>query len=277
MTRGGNCFRRAAALLLALLLAAACALPAFSAPALTQEAGLYAADVQPEAEAYLLVSLDDPAHPVIAQKNKDMREYPASLTKIATAAVVLDHVRDLQQTTVVSQRALDALADTGAQTVDLAAGDRVTYEELLYLTMVYSACDACLVLSEAVGGTEEHFVEMMNAWAEGLGCHDTHFVNSHGLHEDDHYSTAADLARMTLAALENDAFLKFAGATSYTFRGKTYEHTNVLLLPDERSEYYPYAQGIKTGTTKKAGSCLITKGEKDGCSYLAVLLDSSYY
>lgn len=273
-----NRMKRLSCLLLCVLLLLAAFAPAASAAvALQTEDGLFVPDEMPDAAAFMLISLDGGANRVIAQKNKDQRQYPASLTKIAAAAVALAQIRDLQETVTVSQRALDALADTGAQVAGLQAGDRVTYEELLYLTMVYSACDACQVLAEAVGGTAARFVEMMNDWAAQQGCTGTHFVNAHGLHEDDHYSTAADLARITLAALENDAFLRFAGATSYTFRGQTFLHTNVMLQKSEPKYYYAYAQGIKTGTTRKAGSCLITKGVKDGRSYLAVLLGSDFY
>ncbi len=227
-----------------LLLSAVFCVPGFSA-----SAAVYKPDRKLYSQAYMLLSLDDPSFPVVAEKNQDKRMYPASLTKIVTTMVVLNKVKDLSQKTKVSQSAYDAVLGTGAQTAGLKVGESLTIEQLLYLTMVHSACDACHVLAEFVSGSTDAFVAEMNSWVQSLGCKNTHFVNPDGLHDPNHYSTAADLAKITLKALQNDTFERIS--------------TTV---------HYEYASGIKTGSTEEAGYCVITKASKDGYNYLAVVL-----
>ncbi len=226
------------------------------------------------ADAYMLINLDDDEFPVIAAKNQSKRKYPASLTKIATAAVVLNNVKNIKAKTKVSEHAVKMLQGTDAQIANLEAGDELTIEQLLYLTLVYSACDACEVLAEYTAGSVEKFVKMMNDWAKSLGCKDTHFVNADGLHDKNHYTTAEDLAKMTLAALKNEDFVKMSSTTTYKYDGTSFMHTNFMLDPFHVTYYYEYAEGIKTGSTSQAGYCVITKAAKDGYNYLAIVLDS---
>lgn len=241
-------------------------------PAMSASAAVYEPDRTLYSEAYMLLSLDDASFPVVAQKNQDKQMYPASLTKIVTAMVVLNNVKDLSQKTKVSQTAYDAMLGTGAQVANLQVGDTLTVEQLLYLTMVHSACDACHVLAEFVAGSTEAFVQMMNAWVQDLGCRNTHFVNPDGLHDKNHYTTASDLAVITLEALKNDTFNQIATTVQYEYDGVNYYHTNLMLQSGYVSYYYEYASGIKTGSTEEAGYCLITKAAKDGYNYLAVVL-----
>ena len=109
----------------------------------------------------MLINLDDDSYPVVAQKNIDERLYPASLTKIVTAMVTLENVKDVNVKTKMSQAAYDASVGTGAQVAGITVGEELSVDTLLYLTMVHSACDACEVLAEFVGGTKENFVKMM--------------------------------------------------------------------------------------------------------------------
>ncbi len=226
------------------------------------------------AEAYMLINLDDDSYPVVAQKNQDKRLYPASLTKIVTTMVVLNKVSDLNQKTTVSKKAIDALANTGAQVAGLKPGDKITIEQLLYLTMVHSACDACHVLAEFVSGSVESFVKEMNDWVKTVGCKDTNFVNPDGLHDDNHYTTASDMAKITLEAMKNSTFNKISCTQSYKYNSKNFIHTNFMLDKFHVTYYYEYAQGIKTGSTEQAGYCVITKASKDGYNYLAVVMNS---
>ena len=250
-----------------LLLSAVFCVPGFSA-----SAAVYKPDRKLYSQAYMLLSLDDPSFPVVAEKNQDKRMYPASLTKIVTTMVVLNKVKDLSQKTKVSQSAYDAVLGTGAQTAGLKVGESLTIEQLLYLTMVHSACDACQVLAEFVSGSTDAFVAEMNSWVQSLGCKNTHFVNPDGLHDPNHYSTAADLAKITLKALQNDTFEKISTTVQYKYKNTTFTHTNLMLQSGYVSYYYEYASGIKTGSTEEAGYCVITKASKDGYNYLAVVL-----
>lgn len=243
-----------------------------SAKDLNNGEGMFEVSAQIEADAYMLVDLADGN--VIAQKNKDKVKYPASLTKIATAMVTIENVNNLEDTVSVSEHAVNVLAGTDAQVAGLEPGDKVTYRQLLSLTMVHSACDACQVLAEAVGGSESGFVKMMNEWAEKCGCKNTHFVNPDGLHDDNHYTTAADMMLMTRQALKNDTFVQISTETFCKYKDVTFPHTNYMLHPENSSYYYEYAKGIKTGTTTQAGNCLITRADKGGKNYLAIIMDS---
>lgn len=222
----------------------------------------------------MLINLDDDSYPVVAQKNIDERLYPASLTKIVTAMVTLENVKDVSVKTKMSQAAYDASVGTGAQVAGITVGEELSVDTLLYLTMVHSACDACEVLAEFVGGTKENFVKMMNNWVKKVGCNDTNFTNPSGLHDDNHYTTARDMSKITLAALKNANFVKYSTTTEYEYKGYTLPHTNLMLHPGYVTYYYEYAQGIKTGSTEQAEYNVIVKASKDGYNYLAIVMKS---
>ena len=222
----------------------------------------------------MLINLDDDSYPVVAQKNIDERLYLASLTKIVTAMVTLENVKDVSVKTKMSQAAYDASVGTGAQVAGITVGEELSVDTLLYLTMVHSACDACEVLAEFVGGTKENFVKMMNDWVKKVGCNDTNFTNPSGLHDDNHYTTARDMSKITLAALKNANFVKYSTTTEYEYKGYTLPHTNLMLHPGYVTYYYEYAQGIKTGSTEQAEYNVIVKASKDGYNYLAIVMKS---
>jgi D-alanyl-D-alanine carboxypeptidase (penicillin-binding protein 5/6) len=114
----------------------------------------------------------------------------------------------------------------------------------------------------------------MNDWVKSIGCNNTNFVNPDGLHDENHYTTAADMATITLEAIKNDTFNKISSTQSYEFDDNTFIHTNYMLDKYHVSYYYEYAQGIKTGSTEQAGYCVITKASKNGYNYLAIVMDS---
>lgn len=240
----------------------------------SSNAATYEPDRKIYAESYMLINLDDASYPVVAQKNADEKLYPASLTKIVTTMVVLNNVKDLQAKTKMSQAAFDATLGTGAQVAGIRVGEELTIDELLYLTMVYSSCDACQILAEYVSGTSAAFVDAMNKYVESLGCKNTHFTNPDGLHDNNHYTTARDMATITLAALKNSDFVKYSTTTEIKYGDLNLGHTNLMLHQGYLTYYYEYAQGIKTGSTEQAEYCVITKASKDGYNYLAVVLKS---
>lgn len=254
-------------LLLSIIVAMATFLSVFTA-----EAAVYKPDVELYSKAYMLINLDDNSFPVVAEKNINEKLYPASLTKIVTAMVALNNVDDLSKTTKVSQASHDILLGSGAQVAQLKVGDTVTVEQLLYLTLVHSACDATEVLAEYVGGTREKFVEMMNEYVKSLGCENTHFTNPDGLHDDNHYTTVSDMSKIALDAVKNETFMKISTTVEYKYGKTNFYHTNLMLRSGYVSYYYKYAQGIKTGSTSEAGYCVITKASKDGYNYLAIVM-----
>lgn len=251
---------------------------AFCAPISTfadeQSVGMYNVTDTVYADAYMLINLDDNSYPVIAEKNSKKLKYPASLTKIVTAIVTIENVDDIKATTTVSRNAVESLYGTGAQVAGLEIGDEISIEQLLYLTMVHSACDACQVLAEYVSGSVNAFVDLMNQWATSIGCENTHFVNADGLHDENHYTTASDMAKITLEAMKSDLFNTISSTQQYEYDGTTFVHTNFMLDKFHVSYYYEYASGIKTGSTEQAGYCVITKASKNGYNYLAIVMDS---
>lgn len=239
-----------------------------------EDSGLYTVSEEIYADAYMLIDLKTPSNTVIAQKNSGKMKYPASLTKIASTMVVLNNAEDLSAEVTVTKEALEGLAEAKAQVAGLKEGDKVSLETLLSLTMVYSACDAVNAAALYVSDSLKDFAKLMNDWAKSVGCTNTNFVNCTGLHDEAHYSTAEDLAKITLAALKDDRFVSLISQKSVSFNGDSFLHTNLMLNSKQTAYYYEYAVGIKTGTTTQAGNNVITEASKGDCSYLAIVLDS---
>ncbi len=242
------------------------------------------ASYEPSSDIYsgaaYMVNLDSVT--VVYAKNENQKMYPASLTKIIVVMLVLEMETDLQKKLTMSYEIRDELYGTGASTIALEPGEEITVEDLLYACMVPSACDAASVLAEYYGdGDQAAFVEKMNEKAQELGALNTHFVNAHGLHDDNQYTTPRDMYIITKAALDVPGFEKIATTVRYTFKAtnkhpeeRTYSHTNIGMLDQVVGGpyYYPYAKGIKTGTTDESGKNLVTMASKDGFNYLLVTM-----
>lgn len=236
----------------------------------------YNDSIELRADIACMICLDNDE--AVFNKNYNKRTAPASLTKIMTALIALDECKDLNVKVVVSQSAIDSLAGTDSSTAGLVPGEEVTMYDLLNCLMVKSANEAAIVIAEYVGGSVENFVKMMNAKAKKLGCADTHYVNVHGLDEEDHYTTAHDLYLICKEAMKNPTFEKIVGQTSYTMpkTNKNEERilpaTNLMMNSNYRDCYLSYVTGIKTGTTDDAGRCIITKASKNGYNYIAIIM-----
>lgn len=214
----------------------------------------------------------------IFNKNYNKKVAPASLTKIMTALIALEHTEDVNEKVVVPQAALDALIGTDSSTAGLLAGEKVTMYDLLNCLMVKSANEAAIVIAEHVGGSIGNFIKMMNDRAKELGCTNTNYVNVHGLDEKGQYTTAHDLYLICKEAMKNPTFEKIVGQTSYTMP-KTNKNaqrilpaTNLMINPNHHDCYLPYVNGIKTGTTDLAGRCIITQANKNGYNYIAIIM-----
>lgn len=251
-------------------------------------AGAASVNFDPGIELYsdyvYLVNLDTDT--TIYQKNADEKCYPASTTKIMTYIVVTEQVDDLDNTMVtIEQDLLDELAGTGSSIAGLEnyAGEQMSVMELLYCMMVPSGNDAALVLADYIGnGDVSAFVELMNQRAQELGCTNTHFTNPHGLHDEDHYTTASDIYKITEYAITTPHFTEVTNTTSYYLSldedGEApLTTTNSLINENEPDYYYEYARGIKTGTTDEAGFCLVSTATRDGVAYLCVAMHAPCY
>lgn len=182
---------------------------------------------------------------------------------------------DLARIATVSETALNSIEE-GYVTSTLKAGEEYTIEELLNVLMVSSANDVAVVLAENISGSVDNFCALMNKTATKIGCTNSNFINPNGTHNENHYSTAHDLALIGNYALKFDKLKEMFGKTSYTLESKniTYATTNEMLLSWNKN-YYQYAQGLKTGFTTPAGNCLIAYAKKDGLELISVVLNSS--
>ncbi len=245
-----------------------------------------------ESEIALLVNVDTDT--VIYSKNADKITAPASLTKIVTALVVLDKGDPLSKKITCSKKAVDSILGTGSSIAGLYAGEKTTLEMLLYCLFLPSANDAAAVLAYHYGeGDEQKFVNEMNEYVKNLGCENTYFANPHGLDDEStkgfdsdkqSRTTANDMYIISKHALKNETIKKIS--SKY---GKTMPKTNKSdvrylyntnpLLNDYSYYYYPGATGLKTGTTDKAGTCLISSATKNGYTYISIAMKGvgNYY
>lgn len=217
---------------------------------------------------------------VIFEKDPDTIRYPASMTKILTVLLGITCVEDLEQTVVVSQSAVNVPEDSS--TMYLKAEEEIRFIDVLYGTMLLSANDGANVIAETVSGSIPAFVDMMNQYALSLGCTSTHFVNAHGYHDDNHYSTARDIAVIARAAMENETFREIARATSYRIPRTNKQRARIITTKSEymltgsdekpNKYYYEYASGIKTGSHSRSGYCFAGAASKDGVNLISVVM-----
>ena len=203
---------------------------------------------------------------VIYESNADARLPMASTTKIMTALCVIESCPLDMKVTVTA----DAAGVEGSS-VYLREGETLTVEDLLYAVMLASANDAATALAVAVSGSVDAFAELMNERARSLGLNNTHFTNPHGLDDEDHYTSARDLAVITAEALKNETFRKIASTYKHTIPAADggvrmlVNHNKLLRAMDD-------VIGVKTGFTKRCGRCLVTAAERGGVTVIAVTL-----
>ncbi len=235
-------------------------------------------------EAAVLINMDKDI--IVYEKNPTKKWYPASLTKIMTAIVVLDHVTDLDNTEYEAPLVVfDDLYGKNPSAVGYSRGEIITANDLMYSMLMYSACESAGILAYNVGGESiPNFIDMMNAKAEEIGCTGTHFVNPHGLYDDEQYTNARDMALIAKYAVDNyPKFVEIATTTEYTLHATNYHedgwvtihHTNAMVHNGEF--YYEPARGLKTGTLDESGRNLVSLASKDGNNYLLVTLGAPMY
>jgi len=224
---------------------------------------------------------------VIFEKNPDQRMYPASTTKILTVWLALtmgDSLENgLETKFPLSENAVNLAPDESS--AKFAAGENVRLIDLCYAAILVSGNDAATAIAEGLGGSVESFAGMMNEAAYALGCYSTHFVNANGLHDENHYTTARDLAAMARVAMQNEDFRMIVSAPSYTlpkdniYRARSIINGNNFVAEskdeNKKSRYYSDSTGIKTGTTSAAGNCLVASATRDGVSLIAVVLGAT--
>lgn len=214
------------------------------------------------------IALDCSSKITLFEKNSDMLVPIASTTKIMTALVAIKY-GDLNKTITISERAVNVKGSK----VGYKKGEIISTNELLYGLMLRSGNDASIAIAEAVGGNVEQFIVLMNEYALELGLVNSHFEVPHGLDNENHYSTAYDLAMLTVKAKENSEFNEIVGtkdldSKKYNFT-RSYHNINKILW------LIPEADGVKTGYTGLAGKCLVTSVNINGNKVIIVMLNSN--
>ncbi len=235
----------------------------------------------PETASPSIMLMEASTGTVLYEKNSDEAHYPASITKIMTTLLALEN-GNLSDIVTFSD---DAINNTEGSGIARDYGEEMTLEQCLYGVMLESANECAYAVAEHVGGTVEHFVDMMNAKAKELGCTNTHFNNPHGLQDENHYTTAHDMALIAQAAYQNETFRIITGTKIYTIP-PTNKHPNeettlrnhhdmLCTYHNANRKYlYPYCVGGKTGYTNAANSTLVTYAEKDGMTLICVVMNT---
>ncbi len=220
---------------------------------------------------------------ILYEKGMHDRKYPASTTKVLTAILAIENC-SLQDTATASYEAVNSIGE-GYTKANIQPGETFTIKELLNVLILQSANEAANVLAEHISGSVSEFANLMNQKAKEIGCVDSNFVNANGAHDENHYSSAYDLAMIARYCMQNQTFrdlvktmecslpnTEFWSEEQIAEHGeRIFKNTNNLLIPGNRY-YYPYAIGIKAGFTTPAKNCLISGSNKDGFETIAVVL-----
>ena len=225
-----------------------------------------------------VIVIENKTGKVLYEKNCNQKMYPASTTKILTAILAIEK-GNLSDKTTVSRSAIADMKPSYSS-ADLVEGEVLTVRELLEVLLVHSANDASNVLAEYVSGSTSEFVNLMNNKLQELGCTNTHFVTTNGLHDDNHYSTARDMATIARYCMQNATFRKIVAMKKCVIPAtnkseeRIYKNTNDLII-NTSIYYYPGCIGIKTGFTSQAKNCLISACNKNNLQTIAVVLGAS--
>ncbi len=233
----------------------------------------------PEITAASAIVMDASTGQIIYEKNAHVKQYPASITKIMTAYLALERCNPAD-TIVMSDDAVWGIPRDSSH-IALDVDERITVEDAIYGMLLVSANEAALALAEKAGGSISAFVDLMNQTATELGCENTHFVNPNGLHDDNHYTSAYDMALITKQALTNDSFRQITATvhheippTNKNDESRILWQNNKLLI-EESDFYYPAAEGGKTGFTDEAQNTLVTWAKEGDIELICVLLKNT--
>ncbi len=247
---------------------------AFADEADAVDAGTFHWPMGPQISAEGAILIEAETGTVLYEKNATKRLYPASTTKLMTALLALENAT-LGETVTVSHDAVYDI-ETNSSRIWVDVGEELSMESSLYALMLPSANDMAYAIAEHVGGSKQGFADMMNARAKELGCVNTHFMNPHGLDEDEHYTCAADLAKIMQPLIKNSSFLKISGS-------KNYQIPATNLCKDSRwvlnthlmiRKSYPFDGVIagKTGHTDLAGANLVTCAKRGSMTLISVIM-----
>lgn len=224
----------------------------------------------PSISAGAAILIDGGDGRVLYEYNADQKMYPASTTKIMTALVTLDICEELSiglDSEIIVPEEAEGIEGSSLY---LKAGERISLEELLYGLMLHSGNDSAAALAASMGGNEAMFVERMNQRAQDLGCLGTHFTNPHGLYDENHYTTARDLAVIARCAMQHREFQKIV--STETWKG-TGEQPRSFTNKNKTVFQYEGGDGVKIGYTQASGRTLVASASRAGTQLIAVVLN----
>ncbi len=227
-----------------------------------------------------VVVADQETGMIIYKKGADERVYPADLTKIMTAVLVLENCK-LEEIATASETALSNVS-SGSSKLGIIKEEKLSVRQLLYAMLLGNAADAANVLAEKTSGSIEEFVKLMNERAKELGMENTNFTNPSGDHDERHYTTAADMTKLSVCAMAIADFKEIVKCDSYSIpateksdSARSIKNTNHLVSRLIRGDYYyKNATGMKTGYTTEAKHCIAASAEKDGMSLIALVFEA---
>ncbi len=233
----------------------------------------YTWPVGPEISADSAIVMEANTGLILYEKNIYARHYPASTTKVLTTLVALEN-SELSDTVTVSYEADNYVSKTSSR-MGLTEGEQLSMEEALYGIMLESANEATYAVGEQVAGSVGRYVKMMNAKAKALGCVNSNFVNTHGLHDSEHYTCAYDLAIISRAAMANPVFAKITATSTYSMPATNKSEARLLTNHHwfiNKTMRYDYCIGGKTGSTSQAKNCLTTYAKKNGMTLICAVM-----
>lgn len=226
------------------------------------------------------ILIDSKTGKILYEKNSNEKKYPASTTKILTAIIAIESC-NLSDTVTASYNAIMSIP-SGYSIAEIKENEVLTVEQLLNVFLIHSANEAGYILAEHISGSISNFADLMNKKALEIGCTNTHFTNPSGIQDENHYSTAHDMALIAQYCMKNETFRQIVCKTSYTLEPtektpkERYFVTTNDLIKTSSEYYYPYCIGIKTGYTSKAKNCLISASQKDGLELITVVLGAEF-
>ena len=219
------------------------------------------------------ILIDGKSGKVLYEKCADEKAYPASTTKIMTALVTLETLRDhdspIDQVVEIPDRAVGVEGSS----IYLEPGEKMTIEDLLYGLMLVSGNDAATALAEIIGGSEEAFVGMMNEKARQLGCRGTNFTNPSGLFDEEHYTTARDMAAISLEAMKDPVFREIVAAQGHASNRENKDYTN-FYNKNKTISQYEGGTGIKIGYTTDSGRTLVASSSRGDRDMICVVMSA---
>lgn len=230
----------------------------------------------PPVSAPSAILIDAETGRVLYEKNADTKMYPASTTKVMTGLLASEY-SNLEEKVTATKNVLQT--ERGSSQIYINPGEVLTMRQLLYALMLESANDAAIVIAEHLGGSIAGFADIMNQRAKSLGANNTHFVNPNGLHNDDHYTTARDLAIIAREGMKNPLFREVVGTFHYEIPATNMQearnyitNSNKMIWTVNNKYKYEHAIGIKTGYTSVAQHCLVGGAKKDNVELISVVL-----